>query len=64
MWGNSKCKTPMLSKKILTAIELEYDLDYGETLLDSGYFYGLVEGFYPTITPPTKNEHDESVLTN
>lgn len=48
-----------LIKKILTAIESEYDLNYGETLLNPRDFYDLVEGFYPTVTPPTKDEHDE-----
>lgn len=48
-----------LVKKILTAIESEYDLNYGETLLNPRDFYDLVEGFYPTVTPPIKDEHDE-----
>lgn len=48
-----------LVKKILTAIESEYDLNYGEILLNPRDFYDLVEGFYPPVTPPTKDEHDE-----
>lgn len=31
--------------KILKRIELEYDLNYGETLLNPRYFYELVEDF-------------------
>lgn len=48
-----------LVKKILTAIKSEYDLNYGETLLNPIDFYNLVERFYPTITPPTKDRYDK-----
>lgn len=48
-----------LIKKILAAIESEYDLNYGETLLNPRDFYDMVEGFYPTIAPLAKDEHDE-----
>lgn len=37
-----------LIKKILTAIESEYDLNYGEILLNPRDFYDLVEGYLPS----------------
>lgn len=37
-----------LIKKILTAIESEYDLNYGEMLLNPRNFYDLVEGYLPS----------------
>lgn len=42
-----------LIKKILAAIESEYDLNYGEMLLNPRDFYDMVEKFYPTVTSPT-----------
>lgn len=48
-----------LIKKILAAIESEYDLNYGEMLLNPRNFYDLVGEFYPTVAPPPKDEHDE-----
>lgn len=40
-------------REILQAIESEYDLNYGEILMNPNKIYDLVERFYPTITPPT-----------
>ena len=37
-----------LIKKILAAIESEYDLNYGEKLLNPRDFYDLVEGYLPS----------------
>lgn len=37
-----------LIKKILTAIESKYDLNYGEILLNPRDFYDLVEGYFPS----------------
>lgn len=33
--------------EILKAIESEFDLNYGETLIDPQNFYDLVEGWLP-----------------
>lgn len=34
-------------KEILSAIESEYDLNYGEILINPSEFYDLVEGYLP-----------------
>lgn len=35
-------------KEILSAIESEYDLNYGEILINPSEFYDLVEGYLPS----------------
>ena len=41
--------------EILSAIESEYDLNYGEILINPSGFYDLVEGYLPSMEVDTSN---------